>query len=69
MRKIHVHADYDLKVIRDNIAGREKLGLNTAGEKELYRAWIKYPDYALADNRNIKNGVYKFLKEEKHERD
>lgn len=62
MRKIHVHADQDLAQIRKTIELKEQMGKDASGEKELYRAWIKEPEYARADARNIQGRVYKALK-------
>lgn len=61
-KKIFIQADYNLKTIRRNIEIRQSLGLPVSGEIELYKAWIKYPDYALADRRNIHAGLYQPLK-------
>lgn len=50
---------FELKSIRETIAGKEAKGENAAKEWELYRAWIKDPGYAKADKENKKRGFYK----------
>jgi hypothetical protein len=62
MRKIHVHADIELKAIRHTIDAKEARGEDASGEINLYRAWLQYPDYAKADVRNVRAGFYKVLK-------
>jgi hypothetical protein len=61
MKRIHVHADYDLEIIRKAITAKQKLGQDASNEIELYKAWLKFPDYAKADARNRQAGVYKTL--------
>lgn len=49
---------YELKTIRDRIAGLEAQGEDASFERELYTAWLKDPEFSKADDYNRGQGFY-----------
>jgi hypothetical protein len=52
---------HELRVLREHIAGREARGEDVTWYKDIYFSWLKYPEYARADQENIGKGFYQPL--------
>lgn len=52
---------YDLKVLREHMEIRQAKGADVSWYLEIYKSWIKDPEYKKADQRNINEGLYKAL--------
>ena len=53
--------NFQLISLRSVIERKEKKGLDTAFERDLYVHWIKDPDFKKADEQNIREKKYKPL--------
>jgi len=49
---------YELKCLRSVIEGKEARGESATFERELYKAWLKTPEYQKADKENHGRGLY-----------
>ncbi len=52
---------YELKCIRAVITNKEARGESATFERELYKAWLKHPEFAKAEKENLDRGLYKPL--------
>lgn len=50
---------YELKAIRGIIDSQAANGDPAEFERQLYKAWLKSPEYAKADLDNLRRGLYK----------
>lgn len=49
---------YELKCLRQVIDSKESRGMDASFERLLYKAWLKDPDFAIADKDNQRRGIY-----------